>query len=117
MAHSYMGRYYDSVLQHYELGGRHFGETGGYEYYARMSENVREHGAADAGRFFADLQVWGTPAQCLQKIQWIRSTVPFDRFMGVFQYGGMPIAEGRRNARLFASEVAPRLRHPAELAA
>jgi len=109
-AYRYIGRYYESVLHHYELAGRHFRGTAGYEYYDRMSETLQEHGTDEALKFFVDLQVWGTPEQCVEKIRWIRSIVAADTFIGVFRYGGMPAEEGERNARLFADGVAPRLR-------
>ncbi len=109
-AYGYIGRYYDSLLRHYELDGHHFRDTAGYEYYDRMAENLQKHGTDEARRFFVDLQVWGTPQQCIEKIEWIRSTVGADTFVGVFRHGGMSLAEGEANARLFAREVAPRLR-------
>ena len=56
-----------------------------------------------------DLQIWGTPDQCYEKIQAVNRRVANDTFVGVFSYAGMPAAEAQRNMRLFAEKVAPRL--------
>jgi hypothetical protein len=65
--------------------------------------------------FFVDLQVWGTPEQCYEKILDIRRRIGNEHFVGVFSYAGMPADEAERNLRLFAAEVAPALRAvPAE---
>lgn len=119
LAHTYIGGYYRSVLEHYELGGGHFATTRGYEYYGKMSDTINKYGSEEAVRFFVDLHVWGTPEQCFERILDIRAKVGCDRFMGAFGYGGMPSDEAERNLRLFASAVAPRLRaleaHPSAL--
>lgn len=119
LAHTYIGGYYRSVLEHYELGGGHFATTRGYEYYGKMSDTINKYGSEEAVRFFVDLHVWGTPEQCYERILDIRAKVGCDRFMGAFGYAGMPPEEAERNLRLFASAVAPRLRalaaHPSAL--
>jgi len=98
------------VLRHYELASSHLAKTKGYEYYGRMSEIVNsEGGAQSAIDFFLDLQVWGTPEQCYERIAKIRSNVANDTFVGVFSYAGMPVAEAERNMRLFARSVMPEL--------
>ena len=61
--------------------------------------------------FFLNLQVWGTPEQCFEKIMDIRSKVGCSDFTGVFCYGGMPFDEAERNIRTFASDVMPRLQN------
>jgi len=109
LARRYIGTYYESVLAHYELEGRHFETTQGYEYYARMADRISSEGAESAVDFFVDLHVWGTPEQCVQKVLDIRRRVDCDRFLGVFRYGGMPIDEAERNLHLFAREVMPAL--------
>jgi alkanesulfonate monooxygenase SsuD/methylene tetrahydromethanopterin reductase-like flavin-dependent oxidoreductase (luciferase family) len=110
LAHTYIGDYYRSVLDHCEPAGGHFAGTKGYEYYGKMSDTINRYGSEEAVRFFVDLNVWGTPDQCYERILDIRSRVGCDRFMGAFAYGGMPYEEAERNLRLFASAVAPRPR-------
>ncbi len=109
MAERYIGGYWDTVIRHYEFRGDHFAKTKGYEYYGRMSEMVHQHGSEGVSEFFLNLQVWGTPEQCYEKILDIRSRVGADTFVGVFSYAGMPGEEAERNMRLFGREVMPEL--------
>ena len=68
-------------------------------------------GGADAAtQFFLDIQVWGTPEQCFEKIMRIRDVTGTDWYNGLFSYAGMPWAEAERNLRLFAREVMPALK-------
>jgi len=111
MAVRWIGGYWNTVLRHYDLAGDHLAKTKGYEYYGRMSEIARERGGADAlTEFFLNLQVWGTPEQCYEKVLDIRSRVGCDTFVGCFSYAGMPWDEAERNVRLFAREVLPELK-------
>ena len=109
LGHRYIGGYYESVLRHYELAAGHLSKTGGYEYYGRMSEKLQKHGTDVSSRFFTDLQVYGTPAQCLDRIHDIRGLIGNDTFVAVCSYAGMPADECERYLRLFASEVMPAL--------
>lgn len=111
MAERYIGGYWRTVLRHYEFASPHLKTTKGYEFYGGFAERLNQgHGADAATQFFMDLQVWGTPEQCYQKIVDIQRRVGNETFVGVFRYAGMPIDEGERNMRLFAETVAPRLR-------
>jgi hypothetical protein len=110
MAVRYIGGYWDSVMRHYELVGDHLARTVGYEYYAKLQEIARTKGGIDAlTEFFLDLQVWGTPEQCFEKILDIRRRTGCGTYVGVFSYAGMPMQEAERNMRLFARTVMPRL--------
>jgi alkanesulfonate monooxygenase SsuD/methylene tetrahydromethanopterin reductase-like flavin-dependent oxidoreductase (luciferase family) len=109
MAVKYIGGYWQSVLRHYELKGDHLGKTKGYEYYGAMQDMVTRHGADAVTDFFLNLQIWGTPADCYDRIVDIRGRVGNDTFVGAFSYAGMPIDEAERNLRLFAREVKPAL--------
>jgi alkanesulfonate monooxygenase SsuD/methylene tetrahydromethanopterin reductase-like flavin-dependent oxidoreductase (luciferase family) len=108
MAERYIGGYYDTVMRHYELAGDHLAKTKGYEYYGKMADAVRTHGR-DVVEFFMNLQVWGTPQQCLDKILDIRGRVGNDTYIGVFGYAGMPIDDAEHSMRLFATAVLPEL--------
>jgi alkanesulfonate monooxygenase SsuD/methylene tetrahydromethanopterin reductase-like flavin-dependent oxidoreductase (luciferase family) len=111
MAVRYIGGYWETVLRHYELVGDHLAHTIGYEYYAKLQEIARAKGGSDAlTEFFLDLQVWGTPDQCVAKILDIRRRTGCETYIGVFGYAGMPVAEAERNMRLFARDVMPRLK-------
>jgi alkanesulfonate monooxygenase SsuD/methylene tetrahydromethanopterin reductase-like flavin-dependent oxidoreductase (luciferase family) len=106
-AQFYNMRYYDRVMDHYDLAGKHFAAQKGYSYYARIAERIDESGRDAASRHFSDLHVYGTPTQCLEKIEWIRSMVKCDTLLGIFSYSGIPFREVRENLLLYAEEIKP----------
>ena len=109
MARRYIGGYFHSVLEHYRFADDHLGRTPGYEYYGKMTEKIATYGPDAVTDFFVDLQVWGTPEQCFERIMDVRQRVGNDSFVGVFSYAGMAYDEAERNMRLFAAEVLPAL--------
>ena len=109
MARRYIGGYYQTVLDHYQFQGDHLARTKGYEYYGKMAEKIAQYGTDTVVDYFMNLQVWGTPAQCYDKILDIHARTGNTRFVGVFSYAGMPYADAERNMRLFAREVMPAL--------
>jgi alkanesulfonate monooxygenase SsuD/methylene tetrahydromethanopterin reductase-like flavin-dependent oxidoreductase (luciferase family) len=109
MAYTYLSGYYHSLLDHYQLAGDHFKGTKGYEYYEKMSGVINRYGVNEATKFFADLQVWGTPQQCYEKISWLHTTLGCQTFVAVFDYAGLPFEEVERSMKLFAEEVMPAL--------
>jgi alkanesulfonate monooxygenase SsuD/methylene tetrahydromethanopterin reductase-like flavin-dependent oxidoreductase (luciferase family) len=110
LAVEYIGGYWSTVLRHYELRGDHLGKTKGYEYYGNMQNMVHQVGADGVTEFFLNLQIWGTPEQCYDRIVDVRGRVGNDTFIGCFSYAGMPVAEAERSMRLFAREVMPELK-------
>ena len=110
MASEYVGNYWDSIMDHYEFRSDHLKETKGYEYYGKFTEKIEQYGTQDVKDFFLDLQVWGTPDQCYDKIMSTRDRVGSDSFLAAFSYGAMPYDEVEKSMRLFAKEVLPRLK-------
>jgi alkanesulfonate monooxygenase SsuD/methylene tetrahydromethanopterin reductase-like flavin-dependent oxidoreductase (luciferase family) len=111
LARRYIGAYYHSVIQHYELIGDHLTRMRGYEAYKTVQERISQTGGADEMvEFFLGLQVWGTPEECHRKIVDTVERTGGEAFTGVFSYGGMPYEIAEESLRLFASEVAPELR-------
>jgi alkanesulfonate monooxygenase SsuD/methylene tetrahydromethanopterin reductase-like flavin-dependent oxidoreductase (luciferase family) len=111
MARKYIGDYWRSVVDHYELVGDHLTKLRGYESYKSMQERASTPGGVDQlVDFFLGLQVWGTPEQCYQKIVDVQKRTGGEAFVGVFSYAGMPYDMAEANLRLFASEVMPALR-------
>jgi alkanesulfonate monooxygenase SsuD/methylene tetrahydromethanopterin reductase-like flavin-dependent oxidoreductase (luciferase family) len=108
-ARRWIGGYYQTVLDHYNFAGDHLAKTKGYEYYGKMSEKIAQYGTDKVIDYFMNLQVWGTPEQCYQKILDIHARTGNSHFVGVFSYAGMPWDEAERNLRLFAREVMPEL--------
>jgi alkanesulfonate monooxygenase SsuD/methylene tetrahydromethanopterin reductase-like flavin-dependent oxidoreductase (luciferase family) len=117
MAMRYIGGYWHTALRHYEMTADHFGQAKGYDFYREISKQLAKSGGDAAAEYFLNLQVWGTPAQCLEKIDVIRRRINADHFTGVFSYAGMPYDEAERNMRLFAAEVMPELKKLAPLSA
>ncbi|MEK6666609.1 MAG: LLM class flavin-dependent oxidoreductase, partial [candidate division NC10 bacterium] len=109
MASRYIGGYFETVLDHYNFASDHLAKTKGYEYYGKMAEKIATYGSDKVTDFFTNLQVWGTPEQCYEKILDVRDRVGNETFVGVFSYAGMPYDEAERNMRLFAREVMPAL--------
>ncbi|PPR64604.1 MAG: Alkanal monooxygenase alpha chain [Alphaproteobacteria bacterium MarineAlpha4_Bin2] len=110
MAVKYIGGYWESVLEHYQFASDHLKTVQGYEYYGKFADTIQKYGADSATEFFMNLQVWGTPDMCYERILDISDRTGADGFIGVFGYAGMPGDEAERNMRLFAQQVAPRLK-------
>jgi alkanesulfonate monooxygenase SsuD/methylene tetrahydromethanopterin reductase-like flavin-dependent oxidoreductase (luciferase family) len=85
-----------------------------------MTDKIRTYGEDKTIDFFANLQVWGTPEQCYEKILDIQRRTGNTHYVGVFSYAGMPADEAERSIRLFSKQVMPELQRlgaPAEPAA
>jgi len=109
-ARRWIGGYYQTVLDHYKFADDHLARTKGYEYYGKMAEKISQYGTDKVIDYFLNLQVWGTPEQCYQRILDIHARTGNSHFVGVFSYAGMPYEEAERNMRLFAKEVMPQLK-------
>ena len=110
MAVKYIGGYWQTALRHYEMAGDHFGRAQGYEYYEQMAKHLRGTGKDASIEYFLNLQVWGTPEMCFDKVNEIRQRVNANHFTGVFSYAGMPWKDAERSLNLFAREVMPELK-------
>ena len=110
MAQRYVGGYWESVMDHYEFRSNHLNETKGYEYYGKFTDKIARYGDDSVRDFFLDLQVWGTPDQCYEKIMAIREKTGNDAYVGVFSYAGMPYEVAQASMSLFAEKVMPRLK-------
>jgi alkanesulfonate monooxygenase SsuD/methylene tetrahydromethanopterin reductase-like flavin-dependent oxidoreductase (luciferase family) len=111
LAYRYIGGYWKTVVKHYELIGDHLTKMKGYESYADMQMKASAPGGVDAmTEFFVNLQVWGTPEQCYEKILEVQKRTGAEAYVGVFSYAGMPYDIAEANMRLFATEVMPELK-------
>ena len=110
MASEYIGNYWDSIMDHYEFHSDHLKETKGYEYYGKFTEKIEQYGNQDVKDFFLDLQVWGTPDQCYEKIMKTRDRTGSESYIGAFSFGGMPYDDVEKSMKLFAEKVMPRLK-------
>ncbi len=110
MARRYIGGYWQTVMDHYEFKSDHLKDIKGYEYYGKVTEKLVSYGDDEVVDFFVNLQVWGTPEQCYEKILEINRLSENDHYVGVFSYGAMPYDDAERSMRLFAAEVLPALK-------
>jgi alkanesulfonate monooxygenase SsuD/methylene tetrahydromethanopterin reductase-like flavin-dependent oxidoreductase (luciferase family) len=111
-AKRYIGRYYRTVIDHYELKEQHLQSTKGYEMYGVLQGKMREPGGPDRlSEFFVGLHPWGTPEQVHAKILEIQALTGAEGFVSIFSYGGMPYELAERSMRLFAKTVMPELKH------
>lgn len=106
----HLGGYYETVMSHYEFTAGHLATTPGYEHYGRISSAIDKHGAQVQSDFFCDLQVYGTPRECTERIAEIQRMTGAQSYIAVCRYSDMSFEEGERNMRLFASDVMPEIR-------
>ena len=110
LAAKYIGGYWREVVKHYEFTGAHFAKTTGYEYYADVAAKLQAEGADGLTDFFMELQVYGTPQQCYDRIKYIHEQSDCCASINAFKFGGMPFEDAQSSMRLFAREVMPELR-------
>jgi alkanesulfonate monooxygenase SsuD/methylene tetrahydromethanopterin reductase-like flavin-dependent oxidoreductase (luciferase family) len=107
----YVKNYFSSVVEHYEIAGKHFHGTRGYEFYANAAEMITAIGLDEMANMYAGVNTFGTPSQIVEKIEQQRRILDCDfDVLTMVKYGGMTDAETESSMRLFASEVMPRLR-------
>jgi alkanesulfonate monooxygenase SsuD/methylene tetrahydromethanopterin reductase-like flavin-dependent oxidoreductase (luciferase family) len=110
MAYKWIGAYYHTAIKHYEMTAEHFGQSKGYEFYSHVGRYIERHGMNGAARDFAQLMPWGTPAQVLDKLSFIRDKINMNAVMCHFSYAGMPYDEAERNMQCFTKHVLPELK-------
>lgn len=105
-----LSKYYATVVAHYEMTGDHFESTRGYEYYARLSEQMKNLDEGEIVDRYVKTQVLGTPEQCVAQIGNIAEVTGSDHFIGLFRYSDLDREEALASVELFAREVIPALR-------
>ena len=107
----YVKNYFATVVEHYEIAGKHFKGTHGYEFYASAAEMITAIGLGEMASMYASVNTFGTPAQIVERIEQQRSILGCDLdVLAITKYGGMSDAEAQASMRLFATDVMPRLR-------
>jgi alkanesulfonate monooxygenase SsuD/methylene tetrahydromethanopterin reductase-like flavin-dependent oxidoreductase (luciferase family) len=109
LGEQYTLQYFKTALKHYEFAGGHFATTKGYEYYSKGAEIIQRKGEKASQQFYADLQVFGTPDECVDQIADIRDKTNAQMFIGNFNYGSFGFDEAQRNLDLFSKSVLPRV--------
>ena len=125
LARKFLAANYREALEHYEMFGKHFDATKGYERYADMSKYLNSIGADKAVEDYIQLMPWGTPQQVLEKFSKMKELTDMQGMMPNFYFGGMPYLESQRNINCFVKHCLPELKswpaatltEPAELTA
>lgn len=100
----------DSIERHYHFtDSAQFKNAAGYDYYASFGKTLTKKTPEEIGEFNAQPQAWGTPQQCLEKIEYIQRMTSAEEFIFSFRYGGMPADVAERSMRLFAEHVLPQV--------
>jgi alkanesulfonate monooxygenase SsuD/methylene tetrahydromethanopterin reductase-like flavin-dependent oxidoreductase (luciferase family) len=107
----YVKNYFASVVEHYEIAGKHFQGTRGYEFYANAAEMISAIGLDEMANMYAGVNTFGTPAQIVEKIEAQRRVLDCELdVLTMVKFGGMTDAEAESSMRLFSTEVMPHLR-------
>ncbi|MGO9265448.1 MAG: hypothetical protein ACLQBA_11310 [Candidatus Binataceae bacterium] len=61
MAHNYVGKYFDSFAEHYEIFGPHLTDSKSYANYSGAKAVLDAVGIEAMVKAFVESNVWGTP--------------------------------------------------------
>lgn len=106
LSRRFIGEYYGTVLEHYEIDKGHLGKTRGYESYAGSDVPVEP---SDAQQGYLAVQAAGTPEQILASLAQRREIIGDFEFGMIAKCGSMTLADAESSVRLFAREVLPEL--------
>ena len=109
LAREYMGNYFLTIVNHYELMSEHFKDVRGYDLYANAAELFRQVGVEPAVQTYVGIQAWGTPQQILEKLEARRKLLGGFETLVIARYGGMSGDLAEASLRLFAEQVLPEL--------
>src|SRR6266704_1853248 len=112
-AFKYLGQKWQSIDDHYHFSDGHLATVKGYETYGKMAKTYArlqdEEERVRATEFYVNIQIVGTPQDCIQQIAELQRLTGTDHLVTEFSYGGIPHDDGEKNMRLFAKTVLPRL--------
>ncbi|WP_068180056.1 LLM class flavin-dependent oxidoreductase [Mycobacterium sp. UM_CSW] len=110
LAYEFVPQYADSAARNYETAGGHFASIKGYEHYAAIAEAAggdKDAVVDNMAQTYLDNHLWGTPEQCIAKLQKIADLFHPEEFMLVMRFGNMPREVADKSTALFAREVLP----------
>jgi len=109
LGEQYVKEYFATVAEHYEIGGEHFKETKGYEYYGNAAEAIQAMGLEQLAEMYASVNTYGTPDQIIEQLRGQKQILGCDHDVLVIpKYGSMSQQEAEASVRLFAREVMPK---------
>lgn len=116
-AYQYLGAKWDSIDNHYHFSDGHLSTVNGYESYAPLAKTYskmkNDEFRDKATDFYVNIQIVGTPAECVEQVAELRRLTGTDHLIGEFHFGNMPHHEAEQNIRLFADQVLPTLQRDA----
>ena len=111
LARRYIVGYFWSVMEHYEMGGSHFAETGkSYAHYAQGAEMMKSVGQEAIIEEFLNANLWGDPDMIVAKLRQRRDLIGDFNVNGVFSFQSLPFEEVENSMRLFAKEIGPEVK-------
>ncbi len=106
----YVKEYFSTVVEHYEIGGAHFKETKGYEYYGNAVEAIAAMGLEKMADMYASVNLYGTPDEMIAQLRQQKEILGADHDVLVMpKYGSMSQSEAEASMQLFAREVISQL--------
>jgi alkanesulfonate monooxygenase SsuD/methylene tetrahydromethanopterin reductase-like flavin-dependent oxidoreductase (luciferase family) len=103
----HLAPFYNSMIDHYNFDGKHFGSTKGYEHYATGADMLSDVGRDAGFEGFLDLQWKGTPEAMVEKMRERIELIGDFRQMLLCSYGGMPLESVKESLRLITEQVLP----------
>jgi alkanesulfonate monooxygenase SsuD/methylene tetrahydromethanopterin reductase-like flavin-dependent oxidoreductase (luciferase family) len=106
----YVKEYFATVAEHYEIGGAHFKETKGYEFYGNAAEAIEAMGLDAMAEMYAGVNTFGTPDEIVEQLRGQKEILGCDHdILMIPKYGSMSQEEAEASVSLFAREVIPKL--------
>ncbi|MBW2387901.1 MAG: LLM class flavin-dependent oxidoreductase [Deltaproteobacteria bacterium] len=107
----YVKEYFATVVEHYEIGGEHFKQTKGYEFYGNAAEAISAMGLDAMAEMYAGVNTFGTPEQIVEQLRNQKEILGCEHDILVIpKYGNMTQEEAEASVTLFANEVIPAFR-------
>lgn len=107
----FLGREWAMIDAHYRYSEGNLAGVQGYESYVNTQQffgqladsSFRDQATMD----YANLQLVGTPDDCIQQIEELVYVTGLEHLVLEFSYGNLPYREAESNMKLFANDVIP----------
>ncbi len=109
-AYDYVGKYFGSFAEHYEIFGEHLNTTKSYTNYSGAGEALKQVGMDAMVKAFVESNIWGTPKQILEKYEERQAIVGDFQPCMTFSFSGMSFEQVKNSVTLYAEKVMPELR-------
>jgi hypothetical protein len=110
LAHNYIGKYFGSFAEHYEIFGAHLTDSKSYANYSGAKAALDTVGLDAMVKAFVASNVWGTPQQILDKYEERRTIIGDFQASATFSFSGMSFDEVKSSMTTYATKVMPELR-------